>query len=263
MDKLTVIDGQVAYQGEKLGSGLIADYNELKLLTEKDGVTHMETPHRIDMLFAAGDKVVGVESKKPSDLVTSFNSRRLARQFRTLLSAVDIPVLLKRGVWPEEIMTYERDGTSKRGKPVWWHHDAPPYFTHRSRRSLKRLWQELAKWQMAGAIVLEGPGPDHMVPKFLMDMVPVLSEERVVRQAIGGQDGSKKSEDEWAMLRAVPGIGEASITKIKDAFEFPVDAIHSFIESIDRGDAPWPEVKVSKRVKENVKEALYGREATH
>ncbi len=254
MKDLTVIDGEVAYKGKKLGVGLITDSNELKLLTEADGVRHMETPHRIDLLFAAGDKVVGVESKKPGDLINSFNSRRLARQFATLLEVVDVPVLLKRGVWPEEVMTMAPSFSSLKPvkrRPVWWHHDGPPFFTHRNRRSLEPLWVELARWQMLGGIVLEGPGPDHLVPAFLKAVGDTLAGSGLAR-ALVGSDYRKgpATKDDWAMLRAVPGIGEETVKKLKKIFATPWDAIREFMKD------EWSGVRVSTRVNENMRQAL-------
>ena len=252
MGDFTVIDGEVAYKGAKLGAGLIADFNELKLLTEKDGVTHMETPLRIDMLFASGDKVVGVESKKPSDLITSYNSRRLARQFATLLEAVDIPVLLKRGAWPEEVMTFgpvSKQYPKTPRRPIWWHHDGPPFMAHRARQTLQPLWVELARWQQLGGLVLEGPGPDHLVPGFLAAVATALAD--TPKRALVGSDYRKgaATKEEWAMLRVVPGIGGETIKKLKKIFANPWEAIKEFMKD----EASWP---VSDRVKENMKVAL-------
>ena len=254
MDKLTVIDDQVVYRGVKLGK-ICADFNELKMLTPADGVAHAETPYRIDILMAAGDKVVGIESKKPTDLVNSFNSRRLARQFSTLLAAVDVPVLLKRGVWPEEVMTFGPPVAGKRGKPVWWHHDEPPYFTHRSRQSLKGLWAELARWQMLGGIVIEGPGPDHLVPAFLETLKPIFAEEGLAKALAGSDYRKGKAADEvWALLRGIPGIGPAILAKIQKVYPTPWQALLDFQSS------RWDDIKISERVRLNVQRALDGKE---
>ena len=81
------------YEDVRLGpsEGLYADTKELASLGKADGVLHMSMPMRIDMVFVAGNRVIGCESKTTSDLISSTSSRRLARQMRALISSVNVP----------------------------------------------------------------------------------------------------------------------------------------------------------------------------
>ena len=90
------------YEDVRLGpsEGLYADTKELASLGEADGVLHMSMPMRVDMVFVAGNRVVGCESKTTGDLISSTSSRRLARQMRTLLSSVNVPCLIMKGGLP-------------------------------------------------------------------------------------------------------------------------------------------------------------------
>ena len=93
----TIQDDDLLYNGEYFGpkTALYIDSNELKKL-KGEGVVRRTMPSRIDMVFVAGDSVIGVESKKPGDLDTSIRAGRLARQMRTLMKEVDVPCLLLR-----------------------------------------------------------------------------------------------------------------------------------------------------------------------
>ena len=89
------------YFGEgRLGpaSALYVDQAELPSLTPSEGVVRLRLPERVDWVFVAGKRVVGVEAKKPRDLVSSVREKRLARQLRTLLEVVDVVCLgLRQG----------------------------------------------------------------------------------------------------------------------------------------------------------------------
>lgn len=99
----TVRNGALYFNEVKLGpsNALYADRGELRTLGEEDGVRHLQTPGRIDIIFVAGERVVGAESKKPDDLVTSTLDRRLARQMRMIMRLTDVPALILRGNLPD------------------------------------------------------------------------------------------------------------------------------------------------------------------
>lgn len=93
--------GRLLHDGVDVAStaALVVDSGELKTMKAANGVIHVAMPHRIDGVFVAGSRVVGYESKTPTDFVTSKGMRRLARQVAVLLAEVDVPCLLLRG-WP-------------------------------------------------------------------------------------------------------------------------------------------------------------------
>jgi len=202
MDKFHISADQLFYGDTLLGPTnlLHVDSNELKNLTIEHGVQHHKSmPERIDAVFIAGDKVIGVESKRPDDLLNSFLNRRLKRQLRTLLRTVDVPVLLIRGPIPEELTTYDKNQI-----PIFWRY-----------KELNPLWEELARWQMMGAVVLNGPDADDEVPEFLNGMKKVLSGGRNVLVAIAGTDQGKEKEKEYGwLLRRIQGVGKATTNKL-------------------------------------------------
>jgi len=87
------------YGGKRLGaaSALYCYPGEEAHLGTSEGVVVCATPARIDLLFVAGEKVVGCEVKTVGDLVSSHRSRRLHRQLRTLRETTDISALVLRG----------------------------------------------------------------------------------------------------------------------------------------------------------------------
>ena len=81
-------DGDDLYYNDiKFGpaTNLYVDTNELKDIPDgmNSWLVRRPMPSRIDMVFVAGDKVVGIESKKANDLRSSVISGRLSRQMRT------------------------------------------------------------------------------------------------------------------------------------------------------------------------------------
>lgn len=202
VERFQIREGQIWYKDVNLGSvdTIYVDSNEL--VGVEIGITRRPMPLRIDGIMAAGDKVIGIESKKPDDLLGSFMVRRLKRQLRTLLTTTDIPVLLIRGEI-SDIVTYDRAGR----KIVW------------DRAALTPLFEELARWQMLGAVVLHGPEESAAVPPFLNSMRKILGGGRNVLVAISGTDQHQETETKpgW-LLRRIPGWGGKTSTKLHEAF---------------------------------------------
>ena len=104
MERYTVHDGRLWFGARNLCADdqVLADTQELLHCIPTDGVVHMRTPARVDIVFTSGPRkrpptiVVGGESKQYADLVSSFHTRRLARQLKTLRAVVDVPVLFLR-----------------------------------------------------------------------------------------------------------------------------------------------------------------------
>ena len=92
------IEGNNLYHDDVLFGptyNLYIDANELKDVPygEPSWLIRRPMPSRIDMVFVAGGKVVGIESKKANDLKDSITKGRLSRQMRTLIGEVDVCLL--------------------------------------------------------------------------------------------------------------------------------------------------------------------------
>ena len=174
-------------------TSLIADSKELPSLTEDDGVVHISTPHRIDLLFCADDKVVGVECKKPEDFVKSWQGRRLARQVKTLLQECDIAVVAVKGVI----------SSAKPYKPVNW----------------EQLWAEIVGWQIAGVIYIEVPESDKGVLRYIVNLKRMLSSTNPVARSLAGTDKRPPRERRpgW-LLRRIPAIGPTVSVRLIEHF---------------------------------------------
>ena len=233
--KFHIKDDHIHYKDSDLGaSSLIhCDYNELVGVSERSGVVHHVMPERIDAVMGVGEKVIGIESKRPADLLNSFLVRRLKRQLRTLLALTDMPVLLIRGEITD-MVTY--DG---KGRAINW-----------DRKKLQPLFEELARWQMLGAVVLHGPEDARDVPDFLFGMTKILSGGRNVLVAVSGTDQNQERESRrgW-LLRRIPGIGNKTSSKLHSAAGSTLNVLSASPQELDEWGA-------NKRVVKAIKEAI-------
>ena len=226
------VEGDCLYHDDVLlgpSDLLYHDSNELRGMFEGDGCVRMSMPHRIDMVFVAGDKVVGIESKKADDLTSSVHQHRLARQRRTLIDEVDVPCLLVRGI------------------PKKW-------------RGLKTMnvfnadmfevWLELVRLQALGVYILPGPKEDSLIPKWLAYYRPALSGSRAALAAIKQSDVKPaKSKHKGWFLTNIKGIGERIATKLHDRFGSTRGALLADSDE-------WGELGISKAVIERKEDAL-------
>ncbi len=199
---------------------LHVDYNELKGQNESNKVIHHTMPGRIDMIFAAGDKVIGVESKKPEDLINSIMNRRLARQFKKLREMVDIPILLIKGPIPEEIELMAWENKKKFRVVYDWYHTITTKTTYGTEyRSLGNALFECARWQMLGGIVLYGSEYDYEIPPYLLSCRKFLSGGQNVLMALAGDDRKVKPKTNYKgwLLECIPGIGKTTALKLWNA----------------------------------------------
>ena len=182
--------------GKELGkyTSLIADTKELPSLGEGDGVVHLSTPERIDLLFCAGEKIVGVECKRPEDFISSWQGRRLARQIKTMLLECDIAVVAIRGTL----------AVARPYRPVNW----------------EQLWMDIVGWQLAGVLVLEVPDTDAGTLKYLTRLKNLLASENPPARALAGTDRKQVNERKpgW-LLRRIPTIGPTASIKLMDRFK--------------------------------------------
>lgn len=180
------------------------------------GLIHQQLPGRLDYVFCNESKVIGVESKHPSDLLTSQTSKRLARQMTTLLETVDVACLMLRGGWPL---------IDRRGKvPV-------------------ELYKDLVRLQVLGVIILPGPVSDKNLLnwfRYYRSTLGAVSPEHytMLRRAVSPDDFKKAP----SLLRAIPGVGKVVEKKLLTAFGTPWYALLA-------GDDEWAEVVNSNIVK--------------
>ena len=189
----TISDGGLWYDGRRLGaaSGLYADSKELATLGEKHGVKHLAMPQRIDYVFVAGTRVVGCESKRPGDLVTSTHCKRLARQVRELKRQVDVAAVVLRGGLPK---------------------DAPDVLTN------------LVALQAIGVILIPTGPTDMDVLSALVEAVTILADEsRSALVAVAATDKRKPR----SLLEAVKGIGPGREALLHTKFDSPLDVLNA------------------------------------
>lgn len=179
---------------------------------------HDEMPHRIDLVMVSEGKVIGAECKRVPDLLSSFESKRLARQFRTLREQVDLPVLIVRGNPFAEFEYTRRDG--RRIKYTLDPIVAGRIYTRMNLefRSLQPLFEEFTRWQMLGAVVLFAPEDDAAFVPFMLAQRALLGGTRNVLSAIAGTDRTppKERAPGW-LLRRIPSIGRAASVKAHTA----------------------------------------------
>ncbi len=228
---------------------LYCDSKELEGVGEAEGVIHRQMPNRVDMVMVGNGVVVGVESKTPQDLLNSYLNRRLKRQCRTLLAVVDLPVLLIRGAWPDFLYTRDKNGNSV----VWSTYDSPSRDGPRF-HSLHPLLAELARWQMLGGMVLFGPPVDRpqSTAAFLLGQRHILGGTRNVLVAVAGRDKTKvRNEDSFGrLLRAIPGIGEATVQRLTKEGERKVWQV------LNASDEEFREWGVRAGIVRKIKEAM-------
>lgn len=224
-----IINQQIWYDNRPLGpvSCLLADYNELIGLTEADGVRHLTMPHRIDMVFAAGQRTVAVESKQSGDLESSHRNRRLARQIRTMLHEADVACLLMR--WPTTWDQYTSDA----------------------------LLEDMVRWQALGVVLLSGPQTDSRVPETLGRYKRILAGGTNPLAAIarwdvateGGRDRRLEGSRPGWFLQYLRGVGPRTAERLHAAFGNTAAALAAT-------DEQWIAAGVNRGIVQRRKEAM-------
>jgi hypothetical protein len=167
----------------------VVDYNEE---IAGPGVVKITVPERVDCLFVAKGRIVGVESKTVQDAVSSWLERRLQRQLRTLLHMVDIPVLMlrTRNSWAEM-------------------------------SEFPRMMLDLFKFQLIGGMeesghdgCCRGPGlilfaPEKNPYEMLSEAKATLEGRRNLLTVLAGSDSAKRTGTvrEVAIQKAIPYVG--------------------------------------------------------
>ena len=177
-------DDGLYHDARRLGPrhALYVDSGELTTLGREQGVAHLAMPAHIDFVFVAGSRIVGCESKRPDDLVSSTHAKRLARQMRVLLREVNVPALVLRGGLPfADAETLEN--------LVWL--------------------------QALGVMLLPTGARDTDVLEALSTYAPILADgSRSALAAVAGTDKGKPR----SVLGAVKGVGPAREALLRTKF---------------------------------------------
>lgn len=191
---LEVKDGQLQQGDSGLGpsTALFIDVGEP---TPNNGAyIKTKLPNRLDYAFCLDNgKVVGLESKTVSDLISSWRSRRLQRQLRDMLSEVDIPVLLVRA--SDEIDYIMLD--------AW-----------------PEIQVDLVKWQLIGGYLFMAPYETEHLFSFLSEAKAAMNGQRNLRTIISGVDRTKPkgNKQEAALQAIIKGCGPVMSKKLIGTF---------------------------------------------
>jgi ERCC4-type nuclease len=228
------IKGDDLYHDEVLvgpKNQLYIDSNELKELPLdiSDHIQRIKMPHRIDMVFTTGDKVIGIESKKAKDLNDSINKHRLSRQLRMLMSEVDVPCLLMRGI-PKRWRGIKKQNAFN--------------------EDMFRIWWELVSYQALGIFILPGPSHDELVLPWLEHYSIYLAGGRSPLASIKQSDiqPTKPKRPGW-FLKNIKGIGDRYATKLHNHFGSTRNALLA-----EYGD--WQRLKIPPSSEQSKEEAL-------
>lgn len=188
--KIELIGGAIVYNGSELGpaTALFAYPGEAKHIGTS-GIVTCQTPARIDLLFCAGERVVGCEVKTVADLVSSHRSHRLHRQLRVLRELVDLPCLIVRGLWGQDLSAIV---------------DA----THPDPRS---FWLDWVGWQTQGVYLL-GVASENYLAQLLYYRKALAT---TGLRALAGTDRREPRERApgW-LLRRIRGIGPVQSARL-------------------------------------------------
>jgi hypothetical protein len=205
MSRVELKGSALWYREKRLGaaSALYCYPGEETHLGTSNGVVVCSTPARIDLLFMAGEKVVGCEVKTIVDLVQSHHSRRLHRQLRTLRETVDVCCLVVRGMV-----------------------DCPLSFYAAVQAHLKpeEFWGDWVNWQTQGVYILPVEMEEYMPQLHLYKRAIATTGLR----ALAGTDlrPPRERKPGW-LLRRIPGIGPDRSQRLINLFGSPIAALHA------------------------------------
>ena len=205
MSRVELRGGGLWHGGKRLGpDGALYCYpGEEAHLGDTTGVVVCATPARIDLLFVAGEKVVGCEVKTIVDLVSSHRTRRLHRQLRTLRDAVDMSCLIIRGARDCPLSFYAAVNL----------HPHPAEF-----------WGDWVNWQTQGIYLLPVSWEEYMPD--LLQYKKALATTGL--RALSGTDlrPPRERQPGW-LLRRIPGIGSDKSAKLLARYGSSLEALRA------------------------------------
>lgn len=203
-DYLHIHQGTIHFGEAPLGPKeiLLADPDEFR---NCEGVKNdKQLPHRIDLVFAVGDRVAAAEMKFPADLVTSHQKRRLQRQLRNIRQVADIGILFLRDFEMEDVLAAQIKAKY-----------------HNMRYKGQPLWEDLAGFQTQGGYVLHLPGDDAEAVEFVRWYQQALTTSGV--RMFAGSDRAPKPKGPGKLLQAIPGIGPKKAAELMKAYNTPIE----------------------------------------
>lgn len=183
-------------------SDIIADPGEFRGVA---GVEHLQLPGRMDVVFSVGDRVAAGEIKRPADLVTSHQRRRLQRQLRFIRQEADIGILFLRDFTMERVFMAQMIA-----------HNQNPRYRRES------LWQDLAGFQTQGGYVLHLPEDDAEAIEFILWYQTGLAMNGV--RMFAGTDAPVKARRKGTLLRDIKGIGPKTERDLLRRYSTPIGA---------------------------------------
>ena len=153
------------------------------------------------MFVSDGGRVVGIESKTSADFSTSVSSRRLQRQLRGLLEAVDVPVLGLR-MEPGSRWGFEAE------ERLWF--------------GYTKAREELVKWQMLGGLIAFLPHSAAARLRSFERYRLLLTTTRNTRTIVAGTDKPHPVEGTpfaQAMQRLFKGVGPTLARRLDTHFQ--------------------------------------------
>jgi hypothetical protein len=210
MSKVELRDSVLWHGGKRLGasSALYCYPGEEAHLGTSEGVVVCQTPARIDLLFVAGEKVVGCEVKTITDLIGSHRSRRLHRQLRTLRETVDVCGLVVRGMADCPLSFYA--AVQLHPKP-------------------EEFWGDWVNWQTQGVYLLPVAMAGYM-PELLVYRGALAT---AGLRALAGTDihPARERRPGW-LLRRIPGIGDERSRRLINLY----GSSHGALQAALRGE---------------------------
>lgn len=200
---------------------------EVKEAMSGDGVRFCYLPYG-DWIMANDKWVIGVESKKPIDMIRSWKSKRLAKQLRGLVNAVDVPCLAVDFDLFNMDWTYYFD--SKEDEKI----------------GLDKLRIDMVKLQMLGVKIFPRP-EDREVVGFLAELRRLLLPTSGLLSVLSGSPKIRGTPS-MKLLMAIDGVGPTMAKKLLEQFGTAARALGV------TAPPPWS----TKRITEGRKKALYG-----
>ena len=192
-NKVLIRRGKLVYKGKVLGPAdkVYAFPGEQTHLGDSVDVVVCTTPERVDLVLAAGKRVVGCEVKTAADLMGSYASRRLHRQLDTLRRVVDVSCLVIR---QEQL-------------------DLDPLVAALLRPN--EFWEDWVNWQTNGVYILHVPLDNYLDRLLLYRKALCTTGERVFK----GTDlrAPRERRAGW-LLRRIPTIGADRSKRLITAF---------------------------------------------
>ena len=173
-----------------------------------------------DYAWVTGDKLVALEEKKPKDLQTSLQARRLPKQLRAMLKEADVVLIGLRATQSD------------------W--DRSEYtFSNRHAPKSHAIMIELARWNNIGGIGFLPAWPESL-PQYLKRLRNAVGATENNLSIIAGSDKRKPTAStpfQRGLKRLFDGVGDATAAKLESSFI--ERGIHSLKDALPASAGLW------------------------